>query len=98
MVKILMGCLRGALSKKGLLAVKSILDFIYLAQCSTHDNTTLQYMEDALSIWEDNQGFFIEDTGIHDNLNIPKFHSLLHYIESIHPFGATDNYNSEMFE
>jgi len=49
MVKILLSCLRGALPKKGLLAVKSILDFIYLVQYSTHDNTTLQYMEDALS-------------------------------------------------
>ena len=98
MAKILLGCLRGALPKKGLLAVKSILDFIYLAQYSTHDNTTLQYMEDALSIWEENQGFFVEDTGIRNNLNIPKFHSLLHYIESIRLFGTTDNYNSEMFE
>lgn len=37
MAKILLGCLVGALPKKGLLAVKSILDFIYLAQYSTHD-------------------------------------------------------------
>jgi hypothetical protein len=48
MAKILLGCLVGALLKKGLLAVKSILDFIYLAQYSTHDNITLGYMEDAL--------------------------------------------------
>jgi len=51
-----------------------------------------------LTTWEDNQGFFVEDTGICDNLNIPKFHSLLYYIKSICLFGATDNYNSEMFE
>ncbi|KAJ7016190.1 hypothetical protein C8F04DRAFT_1245633 [Mycena alexandri] len=32
------------------------------------------------------------------DFNIPKFHSLLHYIDSIRMFGTTDNYNTEMFE
>ena len=98
MAKILLGCLIGAISKKGLLAVKSILDFIYLAQYSTHDTDTLKYMEDALTTWEENRTFFLDDTGIRGDFNIPKFHSLLYYIDSIHLFGATDNYNTEMFE
>ena len=97
MAKILLGCLVGVLPKKGLLAVKSILDFIYLAQYSTHDKITLGYMEDSLEMWEKNRSFFIQ-TGIQENFNIPKFHSLLHYLESIKLFGTTDNYNTEMFE
>lgn len=97
MAKILLGCLVGVLPKKGLLAVKSILDFIYLAQYATHDKITLGYMEDALEMWEKNRSFFIQ-SGIRENFNIPKFHSLLHYIESIKLFGTTDNYNTEMFE
>ena len=92
-----MGCLIGAIPKKGLLAVKSILDFVYLAQFSTHDSDTLKYIEDALITWEENRSFFLE-TGIRDDFNIPKFHSLLHYIDSIRLFGTTDNYNTEMFE
>jgi hypothetical protein len=79
------------------LAVKSILDFIYLAQYGTHNNITLGYMEDALQAWETNRSFFIQ-TGICEDFNIPKFHSLLHYMESIKLFGTTDNYNTEMFE
>lgn len=97
MAKVLLGCLIGAIPKKGVLAVKSILDFIYLAQYSTHDMDTLKYLEDALTTWEKNRNFFLE-TGIRDDFNIPKFHSLLHYIDSIRLFGATDNYNTEMFE
>ncbi|KAF8220401.1 hypothetical protein L208DRAFT_1164477, partial [Tricholoma matsutake] len=54
MAKILLGCLIGVIPKKGLLAVKSILDFIYLAQYSIHDTDTLKYMEDALTTWEEN--------------------------------------------
>ncbi|KAJ8586951.1 hypothetical protein M405DRAFT_706797, partial [Rhizopogon salebrosus TDB-379] len=30
--------------------------------------------------------------------DIPKFHSLQHYLENIQNFGTTDNYNTEMFE
>jgi hypothetical protein len=63
MAKVLLGCLVGAFPKKGLLAVKSILNFIYLAQYTTYDRDTLQYMENALSIWRENRSFFIEDTG-----------------------------------
>jgi hypothetical protein len=92
-----LGCLIGAIPKKGLLAVKSILDFIYLAQYSTHDSDTLKYIEDALTTWEENRTFFLE-TAIREDFNIPKFHSLLHYVDSIRLFGATDNYNTEMFE
>jgi hypothetical protein len=33
-----------------------------------------------------------------DDLNIPKFHSLDHYIQSIKLLGTTDNYNMEAFE
>ncbi|KAJ7814978.1 hypothetical protein B0H14DRAFT_2375667, partial [Mycena olivaceomarginata] len=41
--------------------------------------------------------FFITAT-VHEDFNIPKFHSLLHYVDSIQYFGTTDNYNTEMFE
>ncbi|KAF9458321.1 hypothetical protein BDZ94DRAFT_1284869 [Collybia nuda] len=53
MAKILLGCLIGALPENGILAVKSILDFIYLAQYTTHDDTTLQYKDDALHKWDE---------------------------------------------
>jgi hypothetical protein len=57
----------------------------------------LKYIEDALISWEENHIFFLE-TAIREDFNIPKFHSLLHYIDSIRLFGATDNFNTEMFE
>ena len=40
---------------------------------------------------------FVE-MGIRSDLNIPKFHSLHHYISSIRLLGTTDNYNTELFE
>ncbi|KAJ3486723.1 hypothetical protein NLJ89_g11786 [Agrocybe chaxingu] len=54
-------------------------------------------MQDALDAWNENKQIFI-DLGIRKDLNIPKFHSLLHYVKSIKMFGTTDNYNTEAFE
>ena len=98
MAKILLGCLVNAKIPSGVLrAAKAILDFIYIAQYPSHDDTTLGYMEDALKAFHQDQDIFIK-TGVQEDFNIPKLHSLLHYIDSIKDFGTTDNYNTEMFE
>jgi len=97
MAKILIPCLVGRAPPEAIKAVKALLDFIFLAQYPTHDDQTLQYMKDALDRFQANKKYFI-DVKAHPSLNIPKFHSLVHYIESIQFFGTTDNYNTEMFE
>ena len=97
MAKILLGCLIGSIPKEGILAITAILDFIYIAQYSAHDDTTLGYLQDALDDFQRNRGYFIV-VKIRKDFNIPKFHSLLHYVESIKMFGTTNNYNTEMFE
>jgi hypothetical protein len=98
MAKILLGCLIGsAMPKRAITAVRAVLDFIYLAQYTLHDDDTLGYMETALITWHRSKSCFV-DLGAHEDLNIPKFHSLQHYIECIRFFGTTNNYNTEMFE
>ena len=102
MAKILLGCLHGVLPKKCIIACRSLLDFIYLAQYTTHDEVTLGYMQDALDTFHAHKSFFTDappgGINIRDDLNIPKFHFLDHYIQSIKLLGTTDNYNTEMFE
>ena len=44
MAKILLGCLAGKIAKEGILAVKAILDFIYLVQYHSHSDETLVYL------------------------------------------------------
>jgi hypothetical protein len=97
MAKVLLGCLVGIMAPQGIKAVKALLDFIYLAQYPNHDTETLKYMQDALDTFHQHKKYFI-NVGCHPDLNIPKLHSLLHYIDSIKLFGTTDNYNTEMFE
>ena len=94
MAKILLGCPVGCMPAQGIAAVTALLDFIYLAQYPAHNAETLGYLQDALDQFHKNREYFVV-TGVWADFNIPKFHSLLHYIEL---FGTTDNYNTEMFE
>ncbi|KDQ54140.1 hypothetical protein JAAARDRAFT_135989, partial [Jaapia argillacea MUCL 33604] len=97
MARVLLACLVGKVPQSGIIACCALLDFIYQAQNPTHDNTTLSYMRDALNTFHAHRQIFIT-LGIQKDFNIPKFHSLLHYITAIRNFGTTDNYNTEMFE
>jgi len=93
--KILIACLVGKIPSQGITAARSLLDFIHLAQYPSHDGRTLRYMQEVLDSWHANRVYF---KNICSNFNIPKFHSLLHYIPSIKKTGTTDNANTEMFE
>ncbi|THU92520.1 hypothetical protein K435DRAFT_906193 [Dendrothele bispora CBS 962.96] len=95
--KILLACLGLDTHPNAVKACKALLDFIYLALYGSHDEETLMYMEEALNDWYKSRDYFLE-AGIQDDLNIPKFHSLLHYVDSIQKFGTIDNYNTELFE
>lgn len=97
MGKILLGCICDDLPEEATTACRAILDFIYLAQYTTHDEDTLGYMEEALELWRKNKAVFV-DLGIRLHINIPKFHALRHYVDHIRLFGTTGNYNTEMFE
>lgn len=97
MGKILLGCVASELPEDALTAVRAILDFIYLAQYSAHTAETLGYMDEALDLWETHKAVFIK-VKICTDFNIPKIHSLRHYVASINWFGTMNNYNTEMFE
>lgn len=87
----------GHLPSRVLRAVRSLLDFWYLAEYPSHTGDTLYHLEEALRRFHTNKGVFI-DLGIREAFNIPKLHSLTHYRSSIMHFGTTDNYNTEQSE
>ncbi|KAG1756586.1 uncharacterized protein EDB91DRAFT_1233380 [Suillus paluster] len=97
MARILLGCIMGKAPFQVIVCYRALLDFIYVAQYPTHDDSTLQYLTNALDEFHANKDILV-DLGIRNHFNIPKFHSMLHYEECICNFGTTDNYNTEMFE
>ena len=55
---------------------------------------TLAAMQDSLSLFHVNKGILIE-LRIREHFNIPKIHSLMHYVSSIRVLGSADGYNTE---
>ncbi|TFK69666.1 hypothetical protein BDN72DRAFT_744578, partial [Pluteus cervinus] len=86
-----------ASSSRLLRAVRALLDFMFLAQYPLHTSSTLQQLDNALEQWHSNKDTFVT-LGIRNNFDIPKIHSLEHYMQMIKAFGTTDNYNTEYTE
>ena len=78
-------------------AVHVLLDFLYLAQYTSHTNETIHRLQDSLAAFHNNKAIFI-DLGARDHFNIPKLHSLSHYESAIWQFRTMDNYNMEQSE
>ncbi|KZV91631.1 hypothetical protein EXIGLDRAFT_769682 [Exidia glandulosa HHB12029] len=95
--KVLLGCLAGAPQKDAVRAARALLDFTYLAQYTCHSTDTLAMMDESLADFHKYKAVFL-NTGAAESLDLPKLHSLVHYVPSIRLFGTTDGYNTEQTE
>ncbi|TFK82348.1 hypothetical protein K466DRAFT_500481, partial [Polyporus arcularius HHB13444] len=95
--KVLLGLLVGQTNTRVLKAARALLDFVYYAQFEVHSDTTLARMDAALADFHAHKDAFIE-LGIRDHFNIPKLHSLIHYVEAIRRLGCLDGLNTETSE
>ena len=71
-----------------------MVDFIYFSQFQLQTNQTLANLHSCLDTFYCNKDITIR-LKVHDNFNIPKNHSLIHYIESIHAPGSPNGYNTK---
>jgi hypothetical protein len=97
MEKVFLGVISGAADPALVRASRGILDFIYYAHFEQHSIASLNELEKALLMFHNNKHIFV-DEGIRDDFNIPKLHSILHYITSIRSRGTADGFNSEASE
>ena len=103
MARILMGLIvdlrlpSGHSPARLLLAVRGMLDFLYLAQYKAHSVATLDQMEAALARFHANKQIFV-DLDVRAHFRLPKLHNAGHYRYSIELFGTTDNYNTQTTE
>ena len=94
MQKVYLRVLSGAVPTKVLAAARGLLDFIYYAQYQSHTAETLNHMQEAFDLFHANKDAFV-DVDIREHFNIPKLHSMCHYILSIQNLGSVDGLNSE---
>ncbi|KAI6101853.1 hypothetical protein F5141DRAFT_1065815 [Pisolithus sp. B1] len=78
-------------------AGSSLLDFIYLAQYQLHTDHTLVTLQQVLDGFHTAKDVFVE-LRCHEHFNVPKIHSLQHYIETIRSLGSLDSLNTETSE
>ena len=79
MERVFVGLLSSAAEDNLLVMARSLLNFIYYQQ---HMDKTLAAMQDSLSLFHANKGVLVE-LRIREHFNVPKIHSLIHYVSSI---------------
>ncbi|KAG1843935.1 Zn-finger domain-containing protein [Suillus subalutaceus] len=97
MQRVFMGVLAGAVQPTVIQAARAVLDFIYYAQFHAHTSQSLDALESALHEFHDHKHIFV-DLGVHNDFNIPKMHSMQHYVVSIKSRGSADGFNTEFPE
>ncbi len=97
MEKVFLGVLAGPAEPGLIRVVRATLDFIYYAHFESHTLDSLRKLDAAWVAFHQNLQYFV-DKGVwkdHDNFNIPKLHSMQHYIESIISRGSADGFSTE---
>ena len=94
MQRIFAGLLIGAVQPATLCTAVSVINFIYYAQLHVHTSKTLKRLQKVLEAFHENKKIFVTE-GIHDHFNIPKIHSMVHYVAAIQSRGSLDGYNTE---
>ncbi|EIW52175.1 uncharacterized protein TRAVEDRAFT_155978 [Trametes versicolor FP-101664 SS1] len=95
--KILLGVIAGRADSEIQKAARGLLDFVYYAQYEVHTETTLGQMKRALDSFHRHKEAFIKHE-IREHFNIPKVHSLVHYVDAIRRLGCLDGVNTETSE
>ncbi|KAL0067725.1 hypothetical protein AAF712_005165 [Marasmius tenuissimus] len=96
MEKIFVGLLAGGVDARVMTCVSAALDFIFYSSFHSHTTETLTRLSQALDIFHHHKDIFIE-LGARNapHFNIPKLHSMQHYVSLIRHFGSTDGFNTE---
>ncbi|KAG2117574.1 hypothetical protein DEU56DRAFT_748054 [Suillus clintonianus] len=97
MQRVFLGVLAGAVQPTVFRAARAVLEFIYYAQYHAHTSQTLDALQNALDEFHAHKHIFT-DLGVRDDFNIPKLHSMMHYVDSIKSRGSADGFNTEFPE
>lgn len=97
MEKVFVSIMAGAVKPEILTIIQALINFIYYAQLQLHTSKTHNALDSCLKIFQAHKDLLI-DLEICQHFNIPKLHSILHYINAIQLLGSTDSYNTKLPE
>ncbi|KAL0063336.1 hypothetical protein AAF712_009731 [Marasmius tenuissimus] len=96
MERIFVGLLVGGVDAQVMACVSAALDFIFYSSFHSHTTETLTRLSQALDVFHQNKDIFIECGAQQaSHFNVPKLHSMEHYVSLIRHFGSADGFNTE---
>ena len=94
MEKVFLGVLAGQADPGLICVVRTTLDIINYAHFEYYTTDSLLKLEEAWVAFHTNKHYFV-DEGIQTHFNIPKLHSMQHYVAAIVSLGSADGYSTE---
>lgn len=79
-------------------ALRAFLDFCYLARRNVHTSQTISQMEEALKRYHKFREIFLTSGACPKGYQLPRQHSLMHYVRLIIKFGAPNGLCSSITE
>jgi hypothetical protein len=96
MEKVFISVVAGAAPERAVGAARAVLDFIYFSSLQSHTTASLRGLAQSLDNFHRYKDVFTElKARLPEHFNIPKIHSLEHYVDLIILFGSADGFNTE---
>ncbi|KAH9005470.1 hypothetical protein EDB86DRAFT_3061736 [Lactarius hatsudake] len=97
LMKVYLPAIEGHVPNKMLYAIRSFLDFCYIAHHNVITEITLTELEGALAQFNKYRTVFQEE-GVREDFSLPRQHSMHHYPDMIRFFGAPNSLCSSIME
>ncbi|KAH9007713.1 hypothetical protein EDB84DRAFT_1591301 [Lactarius hengduanensis] len=97
LMKVYLPAIEGHVPNKMLYAIRSFLDFCYIARHNVITEITLTELKDALARFNEYRTIFLEE-GVREDFSLPRQHSMHHYPDMIRLFGAPNGLCSSITE
>jgi hypothetical protein len=97
-VQVYLPAIEGHVPDEMVQAMRAFLEFCYIARRDIHDTHSLEALDDALQRFHRHREIF-RTCGVRpDGFNLPRQHSLIHYIKLIRAYGAPNGLCSSITE
>ncbi|KAF8881119.1 hypothetical protein BD779DRAFT_1675607 [Infundibulicybe gibba] len=96
MERVFVGLLAGSVVEDAIHAARAVVDFIFYSSLQSHTTKSLAALKQALDDFHKYKDIFIKlEARVPPHFNIPKIHSMEHYLALILQFGRADGFNTE---
>ncbi|OBZ73048.1 hypothetical protein A0H81_06618 [Grifola frondosa] len=97
LMKVYLAAIVSYVPREMVRTIRAFIEFCYLVRRNVHTPSTLRQLEDTLERFYANRGIF-QATGVRENFNLPRQHSLRHYRRLIWAFAAPNGICSSITE